>query len=76
MVIEEMVDKIGDLKMIITFPVYATWWIMLRLTRVGITREMHVKVREEIGGGRMKKRKVCAVKGNIEFETQSRGSCT
>lgn len=57
-----------------TFLDYASWWIMLMLTRVGNTREMHVKVREVIGGGRIKKRKVCTVKDNIEFETQSKGS--
>lgn len=61
--------------MITTFLVYATWWIMLRLIRIGNTRERQVKV----GDGtrvvrKMKKRKVYTVKDNIKFETQSRGS--
>lgn len=69
-------DKRGvDLKTVIAFWVYATWWSLLRLTRTRNTRERQVTVGEGTGvGRRMMKRKVSRVKDNTEFESQSKAA--
>lgn len=73
---EGTVDKIGvDLKTVIAFLVYATWWRMQGLTRTGNRKERQVKVGEGIGvGRRTMERKVSRVKDNTDFESQSKAA--